>query len=91
MLFAEAAAPEIDVQQEASGGASLTRLLPWRFPPAESRHFLSVCVRCWVYFRIFQVSRFIRLAFLSFTSEASPQVVAYFCVSMATARGNPSV
>lgn len=56
LLFAETAALKIDVQQEASlrGGDTLVvsdpawKLLrepsPRKFPPAESRHFLSVCV-----------------------------------------------
>lgn len=34
---------------------------------------------------------FLPFFFLSFTSEASPQVVAYFTVAMATAHGKPRV
>lgn len=71
---------------------------PWprKFPPADWRAVLSVCVRACEVLGLFweipgQSADSSRLAFVSFTSESSPQVVAYFGVAMATAHGNPSV
>lgn len=69
---------------------------PRKFPPADWRAVLSVCVSACEVLGLFweipgQSADSSRLAFVSFTSESSPQVVAYFGVAMATAHGNPSV
>lgn len=69
---------------------------PRKFPPADWRAVLSVCVSACEVLGLFweipgQSADSSRLAFVSFTSESSPQVVAYFSVAMATAHGNPSV
>lgn len=69
---------------------------PRKLPPAESSRFPSVCASACEVVGLFsdipgQSVDSSRLAFFSFTSEASPQVVAYFSVAMATGHGNPTV